>query len=1003
MGKKKNRIIPWAITTALVGAFLIVANVLVGGQFKDIVSTVLGDRGKVEIIGDGGNVFILDDGITDKATAKENGNKVNIKICEEGITLLKNKGNAGLPLQNGAKISIFGKNSDNIAIGGSGSGSASSEGVISLFESLEKSGFSYNPTLKAFYHDNSKSGNGRDQNNSDLDSGSEVEFQESFVGETELDKYTQDIWDSCEAYKDAALVVITRIGGEGHDLPRTANDHSLKLRPAEKALIEEVGKKGFGKVIVLLNTAAAMELGDLEANDMVDAVLWIGYEGTAGMTAVGEVLKGEMLDGTKFSPSGKTVDIYPADFTKDPTWNNFGAALGGVTKELTNGKKVSVGGDCYYNETALGVIDQKVYYTDYEEGIYYGYRYYETAAAENYINYDEAVVYPFGHGLSYTNFSWSLENKSEIPAVLEKDTKMTFKVKVTNTGEYPGRDTVQLYVTPHYNRGGLEKSAKVLVGFAKTDLLQPGKSQTVEISVDSPYAYASYDYKGITGQKGYVVEKGDDYKFTISTDSHNAKEMENAVITASVAANIVYDKDPTTETEVKNLYSDNEDISLNADTQLQSLLSRADFAGTWPEYRAPEQKKVGQSVNEFEISKDWINLMLNKSRDPNPNNPLLLKADLPMPNMGKANEIKFEELSGLPYDDPKWEDFLDQLTFQEMKNLINKGAFQTIAIERLGVPPTDNTDGPVGWVNFMDPVTFHDTCSYCCGVVVASTWNVDRAYDMGRAVGNEGLIGTTQEARNKPYTGWYAPGLNIHRSPFGGRNFEYYSEDPLLSGQYAASVSKGTWSKGVYTTLKHFAVNETETHRSSNGLLTWLNEQSLREIYLKGFEIAVKGGFSSLNEHKYFGDEKAIKPVSVMTSFNRIGERWTGGDYRLNTTILRDEWGFEGLVICDFNTCPYMIEKDMFYSGNDLNLESAGQQVWDNPDQNSAYDVTVMRQCSKNILFVVANSNAVRGDFIVHEPTWLILFRIGSGVVAGGLLVWGVFAILSFVKGRKEA
>ncbi len=994
MGIKKSGLIPWAITTVLLTGVLITANILLTGQFKGIVSTALGDRGRMELINEEGSRFELDEGITDKASAKENGNKTNINIVREGITLLKNKNDNALPLAKGAKLSIFGKNSSNVAIGGSGSGSASTDGMIDFFTALKNAGFDYNPTLKAFYDDNNKSGPGRDKNNKDLDSGKPLELKESFVGETEFDSYTDDIWNSCEAYKDAALIVITRIGGEGADLPRTPDDHILRLRPAEKDLINKVKTMGFGKVVLLLNTATSLELGDVQKDEGVDAILWIGYDGTAGLTAVGEVLKGETNDGKKFSPSGRTVDIYPADFTKDPTWNNFGGNLG-VVSQGEGSKYVGVSGDCFYNLAKRGPADSQIYFTDYEEGIYYGYRYYETAAAENYINYDEAVVYPFGYGLSYTTFSWTLKNKANIPATLTKDTKMTFEVEVENTGTYPGRDTVELYVTAPYTPGGLDKAHKILVGFDKTELLQPGEKETIKITVDSPYSYASYDYKGITGQKGYVTEKGN-YTFTLGTDSHNAKAMENATVIASIAGDIRYAEDPITGKPVTNQYSDNTDPSMNSDAQLGTILHRNDFAGTWPALRTEAEKRInaGKVRDGWDISNEWIEKM--KDYTPNPNNPLNVKE---MPVTGADNGVKFTDLVMLDYDDELWGKFIDQLTKAEMKQLINEGAFVTSDIQRLGVPPTDNTDGPVGWVNFIDTETFKGTCSYCCEVVIASTWNVDRLYDMGRAVGNEGLIGTTQSARNRPYTGWYAPGINIHRSPFGGRNFEYYSEDPLLSGMYAAALSKGTWSKGCYTQIKHFAVNETETHRM--GLLTWLDEQNLRENYLKGFEIAVKGGNGDLNSHAYFGEEKEVKPVSIMTSFNRIGERWTGGDYRLNTIILREEWGFKGFTICDFNTNEFMVEKDMFYSGGDLNLQGAGN-IWE-PNFNDPTDVQIMKNCSKNILYVVANTNAVRGQFIVHMPTWQVLLHVGTGVIEAGLLVWGVFVFIKIFKRKNVA
>ncbi|MDD6301927.1 MAG: glycoside hydrolase family 3 C-terminal domain-containing protein [Bacillales bacterium] len=987
---KNKKLIPWIITTTAVLSIGVVVNVLATQSFYDIICTVLSDRGTMEIVGTEKSRFEIPENIKTKKDAKEYGKKVTREICEEGFTLLKNKDKA-LPLKEGAKVSVFGKNSVNIAYGGSGSGAADTSEIKDIFTSLEESGFQYSKGLKEFYEDPNRSGKGRDANNSDLDNGNTVAISESFVGETPIDKYSDDVWNTTDGYKDAALIVITRIGGEGADLPRSADDHILKLRPAEKDLINAVKGKGFEKVVLLLNTASAMELKDVQEDAGVDSILWIGFDGTEGMSALGEILKGKRLDGSLISPSGKTVDIYPADFTKDPTWNNFGGALGTVGK---------ISGDAYYEKVGRGTVDTQVYFADYEEGIYYGYRYYETAAAENHINYDEAVVYPFGYGESYTTFSWELVNKASIPTTLEKNTEMQYRVKVKNTGTYPGRDVVELYVTPHYNDGGIEKSAKVLVGFAKTKELQPGEEDTVIITVDSPYTYASYDYKGISGKKGYVVEAGDDYKFTLSTDSHHAKDMNDAVITASVKEDIRYEKDPVTNCDVKNLFSDNEDKSLNSDSQLGSILSRSNIEGTWPKTRTNEEKMVGSEIKEgWNITNEWISSI--KSEEANPNNPNDLST---MPTVNNNKDIMITDLVGKDYNDPLWKDFIEQLTVKEMNDLVNKGAFQTIEISRYNVPPTDNTDGPVGWVNFMDKATFNGTCSYCNEVVAASTWNIQRLFDMGVAVGIEGLIGSTETERNRPYTGWYAPGLNLHRSPFGGRNFEYYSEDPFLSGQMSAAISKGTASKGVYTSLKHFAVNETETHRSINGLVTWLDEQTLREVYLKGFEIAIKGGtsdFTNENNKAYFGDYAETKPVSVMSSFNRIGERWTGGDYRLLTTILRDEWGFEGFVICDFNTCSHMVNKDMVYAGGDLNLESAGFRVW-KADASSAADVNVLQQCSKNILYVVANSNAIRGEFITHMPKWEVGLFVGDGVICLALAAWGVFVFLPKKKKVTE-
>lgn len=977
----------WLIVTSSVLVLALVVNILASTILNDLIGTVLG-RATTQIVGDAVSNYQLDEGITDKASAKARGEKLTLEATREGFTLLKNANNSALPLAaSETKVSVFGKNSVNMAIGGSGSGGSIGADSKSIFDSLTAAGFTYNQTLVDFYKDNSKSGNGRSTNPTNLDNGTPVVLDE---GETPISAYEQSVWDSCEEYSDVALIVITRIGGEGFDLPRDiANGtHFLQLSQEEKDLINTVSTKNFGKVVVLLNVAATMELKDVQDNAGVDAILWVGYAGGNGLMALGEILKGEYKDASgntvQLSPSGKTVDTYAADFSKNPTWQNFG---GDYYDSATPSGQTS---DAYVKRVGRGWTNESVYFVDYEESIYVGYRYYETAAAEGAINYDEEVVYPFGYGLSYSTFSWELTNKSNIPTALTKNTAMTFEVEVTNTGSYPAKDVVQLYVTPPYNDGGLEKSHKVLVGFAKTPVIAPNASETVSITVDTPYEYASYDYLGKSGQKGYVVEAGN-YTFTLSTDSHNAKSMTDAVITASVANNIYYDKamygtEEQADIAVKNLYTDNTDEWFNSDAQLGTLLSRSDFAGTMPQHRTLAEK----TINGTDCAVDDAYVAKIKSTQSNPNRPQM---NDPAYQTGANNGIMFKDLVGKNYNDPVWERFLDQLTVAQMKDLTNKGGFHTGAIEEFQIPQTTSADGPVGWCNFMGDPTVYGTCVYCCEVVFASTWNIDILEEFGRAVGDEGLVGN-ERGDGAPYTGWYAPGLNIHRSPFGGRNFEYYSEDPFVSGQMTAAVMKGAAAKGVYVNLKHFALNDQETHRSINGLITWATEQSMREIYLKAFEIAIKTA-------KFDYD---VKAMGVMSSFNRIGNVFTGSDYRLLTTILREEWGFEGLVICDFNTNEHMIVRDMVYAGGDLNLEVANQQVWANPDENNKSDVAVLRQASKNILYVVANSNAYRGEFVMVMPLWQIIMYIVTAVVVVGLGVWGFFAIRkAFKKSEIDA
>lgn len=955
----------WLIVTSVVLIAAIAVNILASVVFFDAIATKLG-RETTKLVGTELSNFSPDEGIETKADALANGNAVSKAICEEGFVLLKNNG--ALPLSSGeTAVSVFGKNSVNLAVGGSGSGGGITA-EIDLYDALAAAGFQCNPALREFYLDDTLSGEGRSGNPADLDSGDEVTLE---IGETPASDYPSSVWDSCSAYSDAALIVLTRIGGEGFDLPRSSNgSHTLQLSAEEQELIDRVAAMDFGKVVVLLNTVTTMELKGLDEDDGVDAILWIGYTGGRGIEALGEILNGTV------TPSGRTVDTWAADFTHSPVWENFGAALGGDAYKIQTT-------DARTGRPKL--TNESVYFVDYEEGIYVGYRYYETAYAEalagNYegFDYDAEVVYPFGYGLSYTSFDWELENAGELDGFRwDGGAPLTVEVKVTNTGGYAGKDVVELYVTPPYYENGIEKSAKVLVGFAKTELLQPGESQVVELTVDSPYEFASYDDSDANGNgfSGYEAERGS-YLFTVGTDAHSAVFTVDTVLEEGIR----YETDPVTGAVVANVFTGCANERDDSDAELGSVLSRADFAGTWPQKRTDEEKAKDT---------EWIALM--KSEDSVTNRPEP-EGGYTMPTTGASNGVLLLDLVGADYNDAKWDSFLDELTVDEMSDLMNKGAFHTTAIARLQVPQATSSDGPVGFVNFIGAPEIYGTCAYPSEVVAASTWNRELVYEMGRSVGNEALIGN-EAGDGAPYSGWYAPGLNIHRSPFGGRNYEYYSEDSYLSGMMTAAIVEGCAEKGVYVTMKHFALNEQETHRSSNGVLTWATEQSIRELYLKPFELAIK-------EVQKAESGKAI-PFAVMSSFNRIGERWTGGDYRLLTTILRGEWGFTGLVISDFNTCSHMNVKDMFYAGGDLNLEMAGLRTY-TPDKNSAADVTVLREGAKNILYVVANSNAMRGEFTMVPPLWQLLLFAADGILAAGLAAWGVVVIRKAVKkARKE-
>ena len=979
----------WFIVTSVVVVLGIVINALASTMFYNTLGIVLNSPERMEVLDDESRFTALE-GYDTRETAAAYGDKVTLDAAREGMVLLKN--NNALPLQSDGtlKVSVFGKNSVNLAYGGSGSGAASGGNAKSIFDSLTAAGIEYNKSLVSFYQDNAASGSGRPANSSDLDTGKVI--ANIPTGETPWESYPDSLKTTFGEYNDAAIVVLTRMGGEGFDMARSY----LRLDENEKRLISEVGKL-FNKVIVVLNVATSMEINDIANDDNVDAILWVSFTGNQGMMALGEILTGTV------TPSGRTVDTF-ATLESNPTWNNFGGELGSDTK---------YSGDSYLQSSRAGLIETGVYFVDEEEDIYVGYRYYETAYAEALagkyqgFDYDSVVAYPFGYGLSYATFEWTLENASALPATLEADTQITVEVKVTNTSaNYSGRDVVELYVTPPYTYGKIEKSAKVLVGFAKTDVLAPGESQTVSITVDSPYAFASYDCydKNKDGKTGYIAEAGE-YVFTVSTDAHTAKDMASSSFKANIAADILYTDGAKEGTVVENRYTDNDNEAFNVDTELSVQLSRADFAKTWPTARTEDEKKADKSL---------IDAMKDTAPDPNnPNNYTempktgtdtvadIVKVNKDGEEIRETRVVQFSDLVDLDYDDPVWDAFLDRLTLDEMIALVNEGAFQTTAIERLGVPLTRQTDGPVGWVNFMTGISqaFEGCCAYCCESLLAATWNVDRLYDMGVSVANEGVVGYN----GMTFSGWYAPGLNIHRSPMGGRNFEYYSEDPHLGGMMAGSLMKGLATGGVFVTLKHFALNEQETHRA--GVLTWSTEQAMREVYLKSFEIAIKAAKEDTivkADGERIEGEGAVKAMGVMSSFNRIGRRWAGGDYRLLTDILRDEWNFEGLVICDFNTCSHMIVKDMVYAGGDLNLEMVVTNVWKNADANSAADVTVLRQACKNILYTIANSNAYRGEFVMRMPIWQIVMLVVDAAIVVGLAVWGFFVVRKALKKKDD-
>lgn len=897
---------------------------------------------------------------TNKAEAFANAQEVNLKLAEEGFVLLKNE-NAALPMNKGARISVFSKNSVNLSYGGSGSGGFDTSNNKNLYESLNDAGFVTNPTLKSFY-ESSQSGPVRTANSSDLDNG---DNQKIATAETPQSKYTDAVRNSYADYSDAALVVITRIGGEGFDLPRYQGDsegavsvdsHYLELDQNEIDLLTAVTDGTFKRVVVVFNTPSSFEATFLKDSayaafaDKIDAAVWIGFTGSNGITALGEILNGDV------NPSGRLVDTWAADFTKNPSFVNFGT---GCLPDTTD----KYDGGMYYS-------------VDYEEGIYVGYRYYETRGETDGEDwYNANVVYPFGYGLSYTTFDWTVGDASA--SEIELGTTITVPVTVKNTGSVAGKDVVQLYASAPYTLGGIEKAHKVLVGFAKTKLLQPGESETVTVSFD-PYSAASYDYRDANsnGFSGYELEAGE---YTLYV-SRNAHESEKA-IALNLAADVQIGTDPTTDSEVVNRYTDSENF-LDSDWQLDTMLSRADWEGTWPTPQTAQQHAGTDRLYE-EIRSEEHNNPTDFDSEEYPwfgEEPTLTLRDL----LPSAEAEGYEPV--VSYDDERWEELMMGCDEEEMIALINNGAYHTLAMESVGLPATIHGDGPSGFTCFMSKEQVNGTCQYVSEPVMASTWNINLMNELGEAIGEEGTIG--DKATGQPYSSIYAPGVNIHRSPFGGRCSEYFSEDPFISGMMGAAEVQGIQSRGVLPTVKHFVANEQETHRSIGGDLSWLSEQALREIYLKPFEYTVKLG----------------ETRGIMTSFNRIGTRWTGGDYRLLTEILRNEWGFNGLVICDFNTIPqYMIPCMMFYAGGSLDLATQQSAMWTDCDTSDAGDAIVLMRAVKDVMYALVNSNAMNAEVIGYNlPIWqeyLHWINNGAFTLVG---VWLVLAIVRTVRCNKR-
>lgn len=856
------------------------------------------------------------------------------EIAEEGIVLLKNENI--LPLADASNLNVFGWASTNPCYGGTGSGSLSDAyETTSLLQGLTNAGFKLNTELSDFYTayraDRPEVG---------------MWSQDWTLPEPTADSYTDEMMNAAKEFSNTAMVIITRVGGEGADLPTDvsavtytdnsteykdfeAGEHYLQLSQTEKDMLDLVCKN-FDDVVLVYNGANAMELGFTKEYSQIKSVLWCPGTGQSGFEALGEIVAGTV------NPSGKTSDTFVADLTATPAYNNFGSYNYDNMEEFKVTSKNFITGE-----------DESSYpsFVNYVDNIYVGYRFYETAAVEGLIDYDKEVVYPFGYGLSYTTFT------QEMGMVTENDGTISFDVTVTNTGNTAGKDVVEVYYNPPYINGGIEKAAANLIDFEKTQLLEPGASETITITFDVE-DMASYDS---TGAKAYVLEEGD-YLISVRSDSHTVIAEQ----TYTVASTIVYDENnnrSTDEITVTNQFADAQgDVT---------YLSRADqFANYAAATAAPASLSMADAVK--------ATFMNNSNYNPEDYN----NTEDEMPVTGASNGLKLADMRGLEYDDTKWESLLDQLTVSDMDTMIAIAGYQTSAAGSVGKLQTIDCDGPASINNNF---TGTGSIGFPSAVMIASTWNKDIAMRFGESIG--------KMADEMGVSGWYAPAMNTHRSAFAGRNFEYYSEDGILSGYMAANAVIGAEKHGVYAYIKHFALNDQETNRC-NMLCTWATEQSIREIYLKPFEIAVKDGGAK----------------AVMSAFNYIGTTPAGADDALLNTVLRDEWGFRGFVLTDyFGVYGYMDADREIRNGNDAMLVAYDTETNHLTDKSSATSVKAMRQACKNIMYTVVNSRAYDAENMTTGlQNWQIMAIIIDILFAGLIVFLEVRTIKTYKKAKAE-
>lgn len=1052
MGPKKFGKIFIPITAVLLILCLVVTGVM--NYWSTVMDAVFGSA-QINITAAAGSenwntdyYKLLSSGMTRESVA-EAGKLLARRAEAEGIVLLKNQDNA-LPLSVGGGITVnaLGWSFYYPSLGGSGSGAVGSNDLVSPTEAFAEANIGINTGIADYYY-NWSNEHYKDwmiskANGYYTDDDSNTAPQRPTVGKTydaawdvpELNakEIEEAVSGTGAENNNIQILWLGRGGGEYHDLPTVMtkeggsvnkygvnpDKHYLELTDEEEAVLAKAKElRGEdGKIIVVVNSNNPMELTKLEDDPEVDAILYVGGPGKAGFYGIADVISGVA------NPSGRTADTYAADLLVSPVLMNFGSRVYyDPNGDFDNMYDTKIA----YNTYDGTAKERPIMFVGYEEGIFSGYRFYETAAADGYFgeqdeendpyyNRTNGVVYPFGYGLSYTTFSQTVKNAEY------KDGKFTFTVEVKNTGKVAGRDVVELFVETPFTPGGVEKSKVVLCGFDKTQLLEPKQSETVTVTVNQE-DIASYDD---TVNCCYVLEEGD-YTFYLGTvketvyGSHAwAYADKNSSKTLAVEKTFIYDdahdgkreSDAVTATNAftRELTGANLKVA-NGD---RTMNRTAGFEASWPTSPTTEDTAMPTELKAVLDSNNYSTKAAIAIHDDTQT----------MPVTGEKNGLMLVDLRGKNYDDPQWTKYVQQWTPAEMALLLGKAGFQTEAFTSYGKPSTLDNDGPQAFRHQAlgeenKRVDTYYMTAFPCEALLACTWDEDLLHEIGEMVGLEGAI--------NDMSGWYAPGLNTHRSPFGGRNFEYFSEDPFLAGKLCAQEVSGAADYGVFCYIKHFAMNDQEAFarswccgmhmdasldRYKNPewiLMTWATEQTMREIYLKAFEIAIKEAKTDLRYLDEKGNEYVTEDfraaTGVMTAFSCVGNTWSGGNNALLNTVLRDEWGFRGTALTDYALHDFMYPDQMIRNGGTACLQSNRKNFVDQ-EKPSATTVKYLQDATHQMCYMVANSNAMNGIASGSKITYsLAPWQVGQVVailIASVLLLAAIATTIYKSKDKKK-